>query len=521
MHKSDRFLAAVVAAVGFSAFAGLVRGQDAAPPPAPAPAAPQPDARKEGAGGPDWQRQLDGAARELSRLNAAQAPAAPGQDVERLQKQVEIQQKQIEALLKMTQLLAEQVKKQSAAGRAVDDLQERVASQEAKAQQSARRDQDLARAHDDLNERIDAEFRNGPTNLPPTLREKFLPTRTNESPLAIYGTVVQEFQAQSGFPTNFRDRSLMLRPYLLLNENWLFSGNFAIQTTGVQLWRAQLERFINDNLTFVAGRFYSPVGFFSERLRLPWVIKTVDPPLMFNQVYPINLSFDGVQLRGARYLGDSPVKLEYNGFLANGLSVPGAKLAPAIYSNLNNFTDSIDDVNHAKAAGGRLGLSVPSLGLIVGLSGLANGSYDQARHNLNLWDFDVNYHRGNWDFRLEYARMYQQVPAITPIRRKGLYAQVAYRRYNSPNPYLQKLEGVFRFDHVVFDGIDVAKVGIGFGGNGPNVDRYPLDRNRYTLGLNYWFYPSLALKLDYEIYDELGVPSIRDNAFVAQLVWGW
>ena len=32
-------------------------------------------------------------------------------------------------------------------------------------------------------------------SLPATLRETFLPTRTNESPLAIYGSVAQEFRA--------------------------------------------------------------------------------------------------------------------------------------------------------------------------------------------------------------------------------------------------------------------------------------------------------------------------------------
>ena len=101
----------------------------------------------------------------------------------------------------------------------------------------------------------------------------------------------------------------------------------------------QAEWFINDNLTFVAGRFYSPIGFYSERLRLDWVIKTPDPPLMFNQVYPHQLYFDGLQLRGREYMFDSPVKLEYVGFVANGLSVAGTKLSPTIYSDLSNFTD--------------------------------------------------------------------------------------------------------------------------------------------------------------------------------------
>jgi hypothetical protein len=299
------------------------------------------------------------------------------------------------------------------------------------------------------------------------------------------------------------------------------SANVALMTGNVQVFRAQLERFINDNWTLVAGRFYSPLGFFSERLRLDWVIKTPDPPLLFGQVYPIMLSFDGVQLRGSRYLGNLPVKLEYNGFVANGLSVAGpGKLPASIYSNLGNFRDDFNDVNSSKVFGGRVGLSIPEIGFITGLSGMANNWYDQAGHVLDLWDYDANFHRGNWDARFEYVHTNQTTPAA-PIRRSGLYAQVAYRRYNSHNPILQRLEYVFRFDHVDFGGINIAQTGLNFGGLGQSLQNQPIDRNRYTLGANYWFSPSLVLKLAYEWWDELGTPSLRDNGFIAQMAWGW
>jgi hypothetical protein len=241
---------------------------------------------------------------------------------------------------------------------------------------------------------------------------------------------------------------------------------------------------------------------------------------MFNQVYPNQLYFDGLQLRGARYLFDSPVELEYVGFVANGLSVPGNNLSPKVYSDLSNFTDSTVDVNGAKAWGGRVGMSIPRLGFIAGISGLANQAYDAANNNLNLWDIDANYHKGNWDARFEMAHMDQNTPS-KPIHRQGLYGQVAYRQYNNPIPFFQKLEGVFRFDRVQFDGINIAQTGINFGGIGFPYARMPLDRNRYTLGVNYWFYPSLALELAIEWYDELGIPSLRDNGFIGQLVWGF
>ena len=446
-------------------------------------------------------------------------PKAQEPEIERLKAQLENQQKQIDVLLRMTQLLAGQVKKQPGATAGAEDIEDRLTDQEARLEKGASRDQELARGFDQLAEQIDVAKTQGP-ELPSTLRELFSPSRNNESPLSIYGTVAQSFQAFSEQNTTFRDQTLELRPYLLLNEKWLMSGNVALMNGSVQLWRAQAEWFINDWLTLVTGRFYSPIGFYSERLRLNWVIKTPDPPLMFNQVYPQQLSFDGIQLRGSHYLLNTPVKLEYAGFIANGLSVPGSKLTPAVYSNLNNFTDTINDVNGAKAFGGRLGLSVPDIGFIAGLSGLANQGYDQANHNLNLWDVDASYHRGNWDARFELAKTDQSTPAA-PIHRFGFYGQLAYRQYDNPNPYLQKLEGVFRFDRVEFQGINIAQTGINFGGLGLNYARQPLDRNRYTFGVNYWFYPSLALKLAIEIYDELGVPSLRDNGFIGQIVWGW
>jgi hypothetical protein len=502
---------------GFWFSAASARGQNAA---TEAPPLVGPDA---GTGAPGTlvrAPELERTARELKELNQAQAQAkaATGPEIDRLKAQLELQQKQIDVLLRMTNLLADQLRKQAPAVGEVEKLEEQVASQGAQIQQGAQRDLEQAEAHDQLVEQIDALSRTD-SWLPANLKELFSPYRNNESPLAIYGSVAEGFNAFSQQPSTFRDQTLDLRPYMLLNERWLMSANVALQQGTVQLWRAQAEWFINDNLTVVFGRFYSPIGFYSERLRLDWVIKTPDPPLMFNQVYPQQLSFNGIQLRGSRYVADTPVKLEYSGFVSNGLTVPGTKLSPAVYSNLNNFSN-FNDINSVKAFGGRLGMSIPTIGFIAGLSGLANQAYDTAGNTLNLWDVDASWHRGNWDARFELAKTDQQTPA-QPIHRFGFYTQVAYRQYDNPNRFLQKLEYVFRFDHVEFDGINLAKTGINFGGLGLNYARQPLDRNRFTYGVNYWFYPSLVLKLAIEINEELGVPSLRDNGFLGQLVWGF
>jgi hypothetical protein len=497
--------------------AGELKGQTAAP--EPRPSTPATSDSTPGAA-PAGDSALAQATRELQDLSLAQnqAKAAAGQEIDRLKAQVDLQQKQIDVLLKMTRLLADQSKSLPDAIAETEKLAEQVATQDARIQQGAQRDQELSLSRDDL-----AEFLDGSSQqpmLPATLRELFLPMRTNESPLTIYGQLNQDFYTFSQLNSTFRPPTLQIHPYLLLNERWLMSANLIFLSSSLVICRMQASYFVNDNWTVVAGRFYSPIGFFTERIRLEWVQKTADNPLMFNQVYPNQLYFDGLQIRGSRYLFESPFKLEYVGFVANGLSVAGSKLSQKTYSDLSNFTDSTVDVNGAKAFGGRLGLSIPRYGFIAGLSGLANQAYDQAGHILNLWDVDVNYHRGNWDARFELAKMDQSTPSF-PIHRFGFYAQVAYREYDNPNPFLQKLEYVFRFDHVQFDGINIAQTGINFGGFGLPYARMPLDRNRYTFGLNYWFYPSLALKFNFEIYDELGVPSLRDNGFICQLAWGF
>src|SRR5262249_31691985 len=160
--------------------------------------------------------------------------------------------------------------------------------------------------------------------------------------------------------------------------------------------------------------------------------------------------------------------------------------------------------------------SLPTVGVIVGLSGLANGAYDRAGHDLNVLDVDASWHYGNWDVRFEYARTYQQAPG-QGIHRRGFYAQLAYRPYDCPRPIVEKTEVVFRYDSVEFDGINLAATGLDFGAR----DRIPVDRNRYTFGVNFYPYASLVVKFAYEINDELRFRELKDNGFLAQVSWGF
>src|SRR5262249_10880934 len=98
---------------------------------------------------------------------------------------IELLQKQIETLEKLVKLLAEQLKKQTPA---LEKVQMQAATLEARSVQAARRDVELANAVDDLHEHQDAQERYGP-QLPAALKELFLASGTNETPLSIYGTL--------------------------------------------------------------------------------------------------------------------------------------------------------------------------------------------------------------------------------------------------------------------------------------------------------------------------------------------
>jgi hypothetical protein len=48
----------------------------------------------------------------------------------------------------------------------------------------------------------------------------------------------------------------------------------------------------------------------------------------------------------------------------------------------------------------------------------------------------------------------------------------------------------------------------------------PVRRQQSEFGVNYWFYPRMALKCAYQINDEPGF-HLHDNQFIAELDWGW
>ena len=423
-----------------------------------------------------------------------------------------VQQQQTELLKGFTDRMSLEVESQAKTVPGLELLEElRVG-----ARQGAARDQQIQFEIDRLTEEMDV-VRHDQARLPATLRESFLPTRFDQSPLVIYNTLqtgYADFQDADG---RFVSSAWLPHFYLLLREKFQIQVNPLITRDRLQILSAQIDFFLADHLTVTAGRFYSPLGFFPERLHTSWVTKTPDTPLLFQQVYPFLLSFNGIQFRGARYIGHLPVKLEYSAIAANGISMDVANPTQFDFANFNPVRTTFGEVNKDKGYGGRIGLSFPKLGLIVGVSALGNGAYDRTgREDLTFVDIDASLHRGNWDLRFEYARVDQQTP-FGPIDRQGFYFQTAYRNYQSVHPLWGKLEPVVRYDWVDFDGIDLAQTGLNFGSR----ERIPIGRHRYTCGLNYYFYPSLIWKLAYELNDEREFTNLKDDGFLTQLTLGF
>jgi hypothetical protein len=378
---------------------------------------------------------------------------------------------------------------------------------------------------------LNAATASGGRSSPGPSNKLFDPYDNNETPLSIYGTLAfgySKIQNQNG---GFYFGEFTPDFFLKLND-WIFlEAEISVGSTGTVDAGAfaQADFFINDCLTITAGRFVAPIGWWNERINNPWVNKLPadapgSSPLLWLQVLP-PFSMLGVQAQGSFYLGCSPIKLEYNAYISNGLNfTPAAKTGfPNVneVANLENMQNTFTIVTNEKAIGGRLGLWWPECGLAGGISGMSNGDYVAGgfEDSISLWALDLNYHKGNWDFRAEYGHTYQHAANFNKnnIRRQGFYAQAAYRPRDACNRYLQNVEFIYRYSYVDFRGIDPTALDLTTFATPIDV---PVRRQQSEFGVDYWFSPRMVLKVAYQVNDEPGF-HLNDNQFISELAWGW
>ena len=448
---------------------------------------------------------------QVAAPNGAGAQNAQGQD--RQKQLTDLQQKEIGLLEQQSKLIAEQLEQQAPA---IEKLQGQAATLESREKQAAQRDLELNNAHDSLKDSVDALQRNPPW-LPAPLKELFTPSGNNATPLSIYSDMYTGYnlfnQKRGAGQFSFEG----FAPFFLiqLNKRMLLSAQPGFTPAGVGLIQGQLDLFINDWLTADVGYFLAPIGFWNERLDPVWINKLPDAPLVMRQVIPDALTVSGLQFRGAKYLFGSPIKMEYAIFASNGFGVPGNGKQPA-WANLGTLSGT-SGANNAAAYGGRIGLWIPTCGINFGVSEFVNSPYSKTDGAVvSIWQPYFNYHRGNWDFRFEYGNNYEYTKTFIGdnIDRKGFYTQVAYRDYQSLRKHKQRLEYVFRYSETMFHGINQAGAAASASSFGSPMN-VPVDRNQYTIGVNYYFNPSTILKFAYEINSELR-QSLHDDLFMVQ-----
>ncbi len=254
--------------------------------------------------------------------------------------------------------------------------------------------------------------------------------------------------------------------------------------TEVALEYAQLDYFVNDRLTFVAGKYLSPVGQFQERLHPTWVNKMPDAPAGFGHGGAQPLSDVGIQVRGGIPLGGNIATYS----LAVGNGPQGGHHGV----ELEGFAE---DNNDDKAVSGRLGFVMPGPGFEIGASFMtAKVPGEEAlagpvtEGDFELLGVDLAYTKGPWDLRAEYldseldeffgaaAHGAATTSLIPKTEWEAWYVQLA-RQFG-------KWEPVVRYGELEIDG---------FFDEGA--------RTQGAVGLNYLFAPSLIGKVAYQSTD--------------------
>ncbi|MAC58389.1 MAG: hypothetical protein CMH85_08945 [Novosphingobium sp.] len=334
------------------------------------------------------------------------------------------------------------------------------------------------------------------------------------------GSVVADFSANDapGSHSSFGEAKFLPIFLASYGDRLLFEGHMEVSSTSdgetdTSLEYAQLDFLVNKWLTVTAGKFLTPVGQFQQSLHTPWINKLPTRPVGFVEDGGDEpLSDIGVMVRGGFPVGS--MKATYAAFVGNGPRMGDA--GPV----LEGFGG---DDNSDKAFGGRVSI-FPIPHLELGLSGMharikgleaVSGTVSQADYALIGGDFAFT--KGYWDIRGEYihSRLDAIASALTPddllptdIPRttwNNWYVQAAYRLAGIfDNPIVAKIEPVVRYSQLRVNGFS---------------DFQENEEKRWSVGLDYWFAPSLVAKIAYENSNFPEDPSV--NSFHAQVAFGF
>lgn len=174
---------------------------------------------------------------------------------------------------------------------------------------------------------------------------------------------------------------------LVLLESELEFDVDADGNTDIGLEYMTLDLFLNDYMTFIVGKFLSPVGTFRQNLHPDWINKLPTAPTGFGHDEAAPTANVGVQLRGGIPLGEltnTNMAANYSIHVSNG---PRAEVEDGEIEAIETKGFS-GDINDNKVFGGRLGF-LPFPNIEIGFSGetgevkFASGAADRDYDVLN------------------------------------------------------------------------------------------------------------------------------------------
>src|SRR6266446_3431648 len=276
-------------------------------------------------------------------------------------------------------------------------------------------------------------------------------------------------------------------------------------TTTINLSFAQLDYFMNDYVTLVAGDMLLPLGTYSERTA-GWLNKIPDDPLPRDLLPGAGV---GAQLRGAIPLGQTGKLINYSVWGVNGPSSAdgtGGAGALDLGGNVGLRSDNAVANLHGKPSGGaRVACFMPfkpHYDLELGLSGQSGEWDDAGQHLWTAGVADASLHLGaNFEVKGEYIRSSYGTDDHGNVRPEGWWAQAGYKLagLNLDLPVINNLELVNRYDSI-HDGLGTRT-------------------RRYTLGYIYYLSNTLLFEGDYEFLHSTD-PAQKDQ-LIFQLSYGF
>ena len=300
--------------------------------------------------------------------------------------------------------------------------------------------------------------------------------------------------------------------------------------TETKLEYLTLDLFLNDYMVLVGGRFLSPIGQFRQNLHPSWINKLPTAPPGFGHDGAAPISETGLQLRGGIPLGRG-MFANYAVYVGNGPEILAEAEGAAGETDFEFELDGVEaegmnsDEDGEKVFGGRLGL-LPFPGLEIGISGATGkatvtelehvdiesgflgGTEEDAEAQLagepdrdyDVFGFDLAWQWRGLDLRGEYVKteIGDEAGSVAAdgAEWESWYTQAAYKF--APT----KLEGVLRYTD--FDA--------------PHASA---EQEQWMLGVNYLFASNVIAKFAYEFNDGQTGAVTDDDAFRAQLAYGF